>query len=78
MAFRGARRPLEADDRARRKWPQVMRMEDVQQPFGKLGIVVVEALGHARGNQRHRLDQALDMGSSQPSPAICNLPATLG
>ncbi len=39
-----------------------MGVQDVEQPFGELRVIVVEALRDAGGDQGHRLDQALDMG----------------
>ncbi|KAG1458692.1 hypothetical protein G6F57_014653 [Rhizopus arrhizus] len=46
---------------ARRERPQIVRIEHIQQCVGELGIVVLDALGYARTEQREGLDQALDM-----------------
>ncbi|KAG1530917.1 hypothetical protein G6F50_017006 [Rhizopus delemar] len=48
-------------DRAGGERPQIVRIEHIQQCVGELGIVVLDALGYARTEQREGLDQALDM-----------------
>ncbi|KAG1253965.1 hypothetical protein G6F68_011084 [Rhizopus microsporus] len=52
---------IEMGDRAGGERPQIVRIEHIQQCVGELGIVVLDALGYARTEQREGLDQALDM-----------------
>jgi hypothetical protein len=52
---------VELCDRARRKGPQVVWIEHVEQRRRELRVVVVEPLGDARIEQRERLDHVLDV-----------------
>jgi hypothetical protein len=52
---------IHARDRARGKGAQVVRVQHLEQRFGEFGIVVVEALGDARVEQREGFDHALDV-----------------
>jgi len=52
---------LQLRDRHRRHWPQEMRIQHRQHRFGDLRKLVVELLVDARGEERERLDQPLDV-----------------
>jgi hypothetical protein len=52
---------IEPGDRARGERAQVVRIEHVEQRLRKFRVIVVEALGHPRIEERERFDHAFDV-----------------
>ena len=52
---------IEMRHRARRKGPQIVRIQHLQQRLGKFGVVVVELLADPCGQEGKRFDHPLDM-----------------